>query len=149
MGKHCPGGSVTQGVALCLQRPRCIHPGEWTFGHFFWPLLFASPWTKRTLIIIIIIKPSSCLTGSRKRWHFSEQPIAPGQRMYWELWLSQVTASAALVPCMLIRDKGGQAVSSLRWGIVLQESKHFIDVILNIPCSDEPSALSFTCKNHY
>lgn len=30
--------------------------------------------------------------------------------MYWELWLSQVTASATLMPCMLIQDKGGQAV---------------------------------------
>lgn len=28
--------------------------------------------------------------------------------MYWELWLSQVTASAAL-QCMLVRNKGGQA----------------------------------------
>lgn len=30
--------------------------------------------------------------------------------MYWELWLSQVTASAALVPCMLVQNKGGQAL---------------------------------------
>lgn len=29
--------------------------------------------------------------------------------MYWELWLSQVTASAAL-QCMLVRNKGGQVL---------------------------------------
>jgi len=29
--------------------------------------------------------------------------------MYWELWLSQVTASAAL-QCMLVQNKGGQAL---------------------------------------
>lgn len=30
--------------------------------------------------------------------------------MYWELWLSQVTASAAL-QCMLVRNKGGQVLN--------------------------------------
>lgn len=29
--------------------------------------------------------------------------------MYWELWLSQVTARAAL-QCMLVENKGGQAL---------------------------------------
>lgn len=29
--------------------------------------------------------------------------------MYWELWLSQVTARAAL-QCMLVQNKGGQAL---------------------------------------
>lgn len=31
------------------------------------------------------------------------------EKMYWELWLSQVTASAAL-QCMLVQNKGGEVL---------------------------------------
>lgn len=61
--------------------------------------------------------------------------------MYWELWLSQVTASSALMPCMLIQDKGGQALSCVNWEIFWQEINNFSDVISNVSSPEEPSLL--------
>lgn len=52
--------------------------------------------------------------------------------MYWELWLSQVTASATLMPCMLIQDKGGQALCVImnRLESCLAEEKNILMMMM-------------------